>query len=150
MTTIHLIAISSIENINHRDDWYIYHPGGYIVFCEKQCSPLRFWYQGQCVELKTTEDVKYLREVYASKSFCWVDPPLRNAAITDVYRHRPDFVRNFEQKTGLFCSFKRNEKTVQYWTVWSPKAVELFTISGDEQMGLRIVEMPTTDHFDTV
>ena len=150
MSTIYLENIRSVENINHRDDYYIYHDGGHIVFNVNQHNTLRFWYQGQVVELNTKEDAEYLKEVFRMKNFCWVEPPLRKAAVTDVYRHRPNFIRDFEKKTGLFCSFKRNEKTVQYWTVWSPKAVELFTISGDDQMGLRVVEMPTTDHFDTV
>lgn len=59
--SLQIDKITSIENLNHPNDFHIYFRGGCLTFNASN-GPLRFWYYGQLVVLASSNDVAILKE----------------------------------------------------------------------------------------
>ena len=75
MHSLQIDKITSIENLNHPNDYHIYFNGGCITFNPTN-GPLRFWYCDTLVILVKIEDVWILRSKISdlrnnNKEFTW-------------------------------------------------------------------------------
>ena len=65
MHSLEINRITSIENMNHPNDFYIFFEGGRLTFNAAN-GPLRFWYPDgsaqELIQLESNEDVFQLRE----------------------------------------------------------------------------------------
>ncbi len=98
--------VTSVENCNHPNDWYIYFNGGYVVFSPTQ-GPLRFWLNGELIELTTINDVvlfqKFIHLKKTNSDLNWQDMFVSQEQLINALKQVIEFNRRDQAVHVLKC-----------------------------------------------